>query len=197
MVSRTISYGTAEVLARFVDLCDASGLRDKAKLVVGGLSMRPEMAQEYGFDAGFGPNTTPEEVLAWVEGTRAEAHAVRENLAKPDITEGYSYAFRDTEAGELCYDIAQRVLDWAGNKTTLGIERARVRADLEEARAQGDESSAKELLISYIQLTSGDVRKWYETGLPVPHTRALTETETAQLESLSRENALCRRARSL
>ena len=59
MVSRTISHGTAEVLAKFVDLCDAMGLRDRARLVVGGLSIRPEMAQEFGFDAGFGPATTP------------------------------------------------------------------------------------------------------------------------------------------
>lgn len=190
MVSRTISYGTAEVLARFVDLCDASGLREKAKLVVGGLSMRPEMAQEYGFDAGFGPNTTPEDVLDWVQGKKKEAYSVRQVHVKPDITQGYSYAFRDTEASELCYDIAQRVLDWAGNKTTSGIERAKVRADLEEARAEDDEIAAKELLKSYARLTSGDVRKWYDTGLSVPHTRALTEAETAQMESLSRETPL-------
>ncbi|HHW27578.1 MAG TPA: cobalamin-binding protein [Firmicutes bacterium] len=190
MVSRTISYGTAEVLARFVDLCDASGIREHAKLVVGGLSMRPEMAQEYGFDAGFGPNTTPEEVVAWVDGKRIETASARHSLTKPDITQGYSYAFRDTEAGELCYDIAQTILEWAGNKTTAGIERAKVRADLEEARAQGDESSAKELLAKYAGLTSGDVRKWYDLGIPVPHTRALTASEISLIESLSLESPL-------
>lgn len=190
MVSRTISYGTAEVLARFVDLCDASGIREHAKLVVGGLSMRPEMAQEYGFDAGFGPNTTPEEVVAWVDGKRIETASARHSLTKPDITQGYSYAFRDTVAGELCYDIAQTILEWAGNKTTAGIERAKVRADLEEARAQGDESSAKELLAKYAGLTSGDVRKWYDLGIPVPHTRALTASEISLIESLSLESPL-------
>ena len=148
------------------------------------------MAQEYGFDAGFGPNTTPEEVVDWVEGKRKEAHLVRKTHAKPDITQGYSYAFRDTEAGELCYDIAQSVLDWAGKKSTSGIERAKVRADLEEARTQGEKTAAEELRKSYARLTSGDVRKWYDTGFPVPHTRALTEAEIAQMESLSRETPL-------
>ena len=52
MVSRTISYGTPELLARFADMCDAAGLRSSAKLVVGGMSIRKETAQER-FRRGF------------------------------------------------------------------------------------------------------------------------------------------------
>ena len=68
MVSRALSYGTSELLAKFVDLCDAAGLRPRTKLVVGGLSMRPEMAQELGFDAGFGPDAPAEAAVDYVEG---------------------------------------------------------------------------------------------------------------------------------
>ncbi len=190
MVSRTISYGTAETLAKFVDLCDASGLRQVAKLVVGGLSMRHEMAQEYGFDAGFGPNSTPEEVLDWVEGKRPEAKAVRKSHDKPDLTEGYSYGFRDTEVGELCFGIANQALEWASSKTSDGVERASIRVALERAREDGDRIAATKLLKSYASLTSGDVRKWYETGLPVPHTRVLADDEVQVLQALSEPGPL-------
>ncbi len=36
----------------------------------GGLSMRPEMAQELGFDAGFGPDAPAEAAVDYVEGKK-------------------------------------------------------------------------------------------------------------------------------
>ncbi|MFZ5753869.1 MAG: cobalamin B12-binding domain-containing protein, partial [Bacillota bacterium] len=68
LISRTLGYGVAELLARFADLTEAAGLREKVKLAIGGMCIRPELAQELGYDAGFGPGTKPEEVLAFLEG---------------------------------------------------------------------------------------------------------------------------------
>ena len=37
MVSRTLGYGVAELLARFTDLLDAAGIRERSKVVIGGV----------------------------------------------------------------------------------------------------------------------------------------------------------------
>ena len=55
LLSRTLGYGVGEMLARFVDLADASGLREQTRIGIGGMAIRAELAAELGFDAGFGP----------------------------------------------------------------------------------------------------------------------------------------------
>lgn len=184
MVSRTISYDTPEILAKFADMCDVAGLRSHAKLVVGGMSIRKEMAQELGFDAGFGPETTLEEVADYVEGKVHHEEGKAYTGTKPDLTRGYKYEFVDKEIGDLCVAIARQLIDWASERTSPGVERARLRLEMEKARGAGDESLARELRAKYASLTGGDVRKWYESGAPIPHTRPLTADEVAALEGM-------------
>lgn len=184
MVSRTISYDTPELLAKFADMCDAAGLRSHAKLVVGGMSIRKEMAQELGYDAGFGPQTTLEEVADYVDGKAHTSHEASHGGTKPDLTRGYKYDFVDAEIGELCVGIARRLIDWASQRTSPGIERAHLRMKLEEARLSGDVALANDLRGRYSALTGGDVRKWYESGQPIPHTRPLAPHEAAALENM-------------
>lgn len=184
MVSRTISYDTPELLAKFADMCDAAGIRSHAKLVVGGMSIRKEMAQELGFDAGFGPQTTLEEVADYVDGKAHLSQEATYGGTKPDLTRGYKYDFVDREIGELCVSIARRLIDWASARTSPGIERAKIRMKIEEARLSGDVSSVNDLRGKYSALTGGDVRKWYESGQPIPHTRPLTPNEAAAIENM-------------
>ncbi|QUL98883.1 MAG: cobalamin B12-binding domain-containing protein [Candidatus Fermentithermobacillus carboniphilus] len=184
MVSRAISYGTSELLAKFVDLCDASGLRERTKIAAGGLSMRPEMAQELGFDAGFGPDTPPEAAVAYVEGREAQAVECERPMSKVDLTAGFSYEFRDKEIGDLCLRIARQLVNWAQDKTSPGVERARLRLDMEEARAAGDEKAASEIREKYAGLCGGEVERWYRTGEPVAHTRLLSDREIEEISRL-------------
>ncbi len=172
MIGRTISYGTAEVLAKFVDLCDSSGLRRRAKLVLGGMSVRPEMAQELGFDAGFGQDTVPADVAGYVEGRESGRAVSREFREKTDFTNGFSYMFRDKEIGDRCREAAKRFLRQMEGLTSPAVERASIRM------SSGD---SEELRRQYAALCSGEVRKWYDTGVPVPNTRPLTDAEMTQL----------------
>lgn len=55
-----------ENLTNLVELLDAEGLREKFLLIVGGPRISHEMALELGFDAGFGPNTLPPQVAAFM-----------------------------------------------------------------------------------------------------------------------------------
>lgn len=181
MVSRALSYGTAELMAKFVDLCDGSGLRQNCLLAAGGLSMRPELAQELGFDAGFGPDSTPEDALAFVEGRERNQVAGRINREKVDLTRGYTYEFRDSEIGELCDELARGLIKWASVRTSPGIERAELRLAIEQARGNGNHREAKELLEKYKSLCDGAVRAFYETGEPVAHTRQVSKKEEREI----------------
>jgi len=186
MVSRAISYGTPEVLARLVDLCDAAGLRETTKIAVGGMSVRPEMAQELGFDAGFGPDTPPEAAVAYVEGRELETFGGHRPQHKVDLTDGFSYEFKDGEIGSLCREIAQDLCDWASSRTSPGVKRGKLRLELEKAKSLGRLEDASKLRKEYALLTSGEVRKWYDTRAAVSHTRPLEEREIREIERLQK-----------
>ena len=63
-------------MGKFIDLAEATGIRDKVVIGIGGMAIRPELAAELGFDAGFGPGTTVEQAVAFVE---------KGNILKKDI----------------------------------------------------------------------------------------------------------------
>lgn len=53
-------------LAELVDMVEAQGIRDKVLLICGGPRITHEVALELGFDAGFGPGTTPTMVASYI-----------------------------------------------------------------------------------------------------------------------------------
>ncbi|HHT84158.1 MAG: cobalamin-dependent protein [Bacillota bacterium] len=183
MISRALSYGISELLAKFVDLCDAAGLREKAKLVAGGLSMKPVIAQELGFDAGFGPDTPVEAAVAYVEGQELDLSTGSRRREKADLTAGFTYKFLDSEIGYLCTTIAQQLIDWANKHTSSGVERARLRIEMESER-DSNPGLYSTLRNDYASLTSGEVKEWYLTGKHVSHTRPITEKEAGYIRSL-------------
>ena len=182
MLSRTLGYGVAELLAKFIDFTEAAGLRDKAKIAIGGMAIRPELAQELGFDAGFGPGTTIEEALAFVEGreySKDKAYAVKN---KRDVCAGYGYEVIHDGIRPLLEQITDMILHWAGDKTSPGVERARAREemwDVERWRAGG---VFPEFTREYSRLCEDSVRGFYEKGTLNPKTRALTQKDISDFE---------------
>jgi len=49
-----------------VDMLEADRLRDRVVLVAGGERVDHALAKELGYDAGFGPGTTPSQVAAFL-----------------------------------------------------------------------------------------------------------------------------------
>lgn len=112
MVSRTVGYGAAEVLGRFIDLLDAVGLRKSSKVIVGGKAVTRELAAELGYDAGFGEGTLWEEVIAYLEGKPFHRVSAGLRKEKRDITKGYSYRVIDEVFLKPLEEIATQVLEW-------------------------------------------------------------------------------------
>jgi beta-lysine 5,6-aminomutase beta subunit len=56
----------ARQLTKLVDLLEAEGVRDRYLLVCGGPRLSNTFAKELGYDAGFGPGSTPSTVAGWI-----------------------------------------------------------------------------------------------------------------------------------
>ncbi|MEF9921648.1 MAG: OAM dimerization domain-containing protein [Anaerovoracaceae bacterium] len=68
LVSQTVTQKDVHIknLTNMVELMEAEGLRDKVLLLCGGPRVSHELAQELGYDAGFGPHTYAEHVGSYI-----------------------------------------------------------------------------------------------------------------------------------
>ena len=68
IISQTVTQKDVHIhnLTNFIELMEAEGLRDKMICCCGGARISHELAQELGFDAGFGMNTYADDVASFV-----------------------------------------------------------------------------------------------------------------------------------
>ncbi len=68
LVSQTITQRNMHLknLTELIDLLEAEGLRDDVILICGGSRIDHKVAKELGYDAGFGPGTTPSDVASFI-----------------------------------------------------------------------------------------------------------------------------------
>ena len=186
LLSRSLGYGMAEILARFVDLADAVGLRQSVRLGIGGMAIRPELAAELGFDAGFGPGTTIEEAVAFVEAREYVPQSVRKNKEKKDIIKGYTYEYRNETIAGLLSRITDSILSWSSDKTSPGVLRAQVREELWDIHRWRNYEKMTEFLEDYPKLCGDLPRNFYEKGIMHPKTRRFVREEVVALENYIR-----------
>lgn len=186
LVSRTLGYGVAELLADFVDLLDVVGVRNRINLGIGGMAIRPELAAELGFDAGFGPGTTVEEAVAFVE-RREYVEGVQKVVKnKKEIAEGYSYSYRHEGIQAKLNLIVDMILNWANNKTSPGVQRAAIREELWDVKRWRNYESMADFYSEY-KLYCDDLGKnYYEKGILHPKTRRFTKEEITSSEEYVR-----------
>lgn len=178
LVSRTLGYGVAEILGKFIDLAEAADIREKVKIGIGGMAIRPELAAELGFDAGFGPGTTVAEAVAFVEGRDYIPEETRGKKSKKDITEGYNYIFHNKNIEKLLDSIVDEILDYVNNKTTTAIQRAEIRRQILESN---NELERQKLRADYSKLCDDVIKAFYESGKYREKTRPLTDDEVNAL----------------
>lgn len=68
LVSQTVTQKDIHIknLTKMIELIEAEGLREKIILICGGPRISHELAQELGYDAGFGPGKYAEHVMSYV-----------------------------------------------------------------------------------------------------------------------------------
>ncbi|MEW5798115.1 MAG: cobalamin B12-binding domain-containing protein [Bacteroidota bacterium] len=184
LVSRTLGYGVAELLARFNDLLDAAGVRESTKIVLGGKPITPELAAELGFDKGFGEHSSIDEVIAYIEDRPLHSAAGNHERTKPDITCHYFYSFRHRRIGDLLDTIAEKTLRWAEGKSSAGIERCKIRQELSVVT---DSSRRRSLMDRYDALcdpviADANSKKIFPKGV-----RYITDNEVENIRLLLRQ----------
>jgi methylmalonyl-CoA mutase cobalamin-binding domain/chain len=182
LLSRTLGYGVAELLARFIDLADAAGLREKVKIGIGGMAIRQELAAELGFDAGFGPGTSVEEVVCFVEGQEYRPDPTRSRKVKTDMTAGYDYRYRHPGIEAKLATISAMINDWVKDKTSPGVKRAQLRDELWDVDRWRERLGNGELYEHYAPFCGDVPRKFYDSGELHPKTRRYTKQEVEGLE---------------
>ena len=161
LISRTLGYGVAEILGKFIDLAEAAGLRDRVKIGIGGMAIRPELAAELGFDAGFGPGTTVEEAVAFVEDREYIPAETGVKQEKKDITADYKYDFNNKRIEKLLDTIVDGILDYVSDKTTTAIMRAELRRQIIESTSESEKDKFRR---EYAKLCDDVVKSFYEAG---------------------------------
>jgi beta-lysine 5,6-aminomutase beta subunit len=68
LVSQIVTQKNIHVqnLTKLIELVEAEGVREKFIIIVGGPRINNAFAKELGYDAGFGPRTTPLEVASFL-----------------------------------------------------------------------------------------------------------------------------------
>lgn len=69
----------ARQLTKLVDLLEAEGLRGRFLLLAGGPRLSNTFAKELGYDAGFGPGSTPSQVAGWIVQELVARRAARDH----------------------------------------------------------------------------------------------------------------------
>lgn len=74
LVSQVVTQKNIHViqLTKLVELIEAEGLREKVLLIIGGPYIDEKLAQELGYDAGFGRGTLPRDVATFIARRLAE-----------------------------------------------------------------------------------------------------------------------------
>ena len=68
LISQIVTQKNIHVqhLTKMIELCEAEGVRERFVLIVGGPRINNAFAKELGYDAGFGPRTSPVEVASYL-----------------------------------------------------------------------------------------------------------------------------------
>ncbi|MDR0467131.1 MAG: cobalamin-dependent protein [Deltaproteobacteria bacterium] len=174
LMSRTIGYGVGEIFGRLMDLADASGLRDRVAIALGGMGVRKEMAAELGFDQGFGPDASVEDAVAFVEGAEVAHAGTKVEREYADIAAGYDYRYLHAEIGEKLSAVSDQILRWVDGKTSPGVERAHLRETLWRPE---DGTGTREFRQAYGALCGGAAAEYYANGTVHPKTHVIGDAE--------------------
>lgn len=180
LISRTLGYGVGEILGRLMDMADAAGLRERVRIALGGMAIRKELAAELGFDRGFGPDSTIEEAVAYVEGLPYVAGNVYQGKVAQDFTAGYDYSYGHERIGKKLKQIAEQVLQWTAGKTSPGVIRADLRDSMWSVEAFRAKQAQPAFTKEYSKHCTDVIEDYYIAGKLHPKTRLLTAQEVAE-----------------
>ncbi len=188
LVSRTLGYGVAELLSKFIDMTEATKIRDRAKIVLGGKAVTPQLAAELGFDKGFGSGTDFEEIIAYIE--NREFHREKEKLWKKKISipGSHTYQYSNNRIKDLLNEITDEIIQWSQNKSSPGIERAKIKEKMitlshnDSLDHNSKMQKINKLRKKYLYYCDDKIIRYYQSDLLPDKVRKLSPDEISRLD---------------
>jgi methylmalonyl-CoA mutase cobalamin-binding subunit len=175
LISRTLGYGIYEMLARFIDLCDAAGIRETSKIVIGGKPITPQLAAELGFDKGFSSASSIADIVSYIEGKVNDSDSTFTAKTRPDFVSKHSYEFFDKSIEKLLDSIATKFIDWGKGKTSKGVMRAELIKNYIQSKNRD-----KKALDEYLLLCDEEIRQGNSNNNYIKGVRTIDKEELAR-----------------
>src|SRR5208282_3611990 len=137
-VGRTVGYGVEQLFRRVRHVLTVQGVFGKVRVAIGGMAVTDELAKSIGFEAGYGPHTTIEEIHALIE-------------RKPEFPFPHDNTVKDSTTQKYLDQIVDGILDWTSNKTSPGVVRARItESQLQEVKGSVESYTALPFTRDYL-----------------------------------------------
>lgn len=178
-VGRTVGYGVEQLFRRVRDVLTLQGVFSKVRVAIGGMAVTQELAQSLGFEAGYGPHTTIEEIQAVIERNPDLArHITHPVKHKPAFPFPHQNALFDPVTRKYLDQIVDGILDWTAHKTSPGVIRAHItESQLQDVHGSVESYTALPFTRDYLGQCDETVVNFFQKNICPPTVRQITQME--------------------
>ena len=178
-VGRTVGYNVEQLFRRVRHVLTAQGIFGKVRVAIGGMAVTDELAKNLGFEAGYGPHTTIEEIHALIERNPELAqHITHPVKYKPEFPFPHDNTVKDSTTQKYLDQIVDGILDWTSNKTSPGVVRARItESQLQEVKGSVESYTALPFTRDYLAQCDEAVVDFFQKNICPPSVRQITQKE--------------------
>jgi methylmalonyl-CoA mutase cobalamin-binding domain/chain len=178
-VGRTVGYGVEQLFRRVRHVLTAQGLFGKVRVAIGGMAVTDELAQSLGFEAGYGPHTTIQEIHALIERNPELARNVTHPVKhKPKFPFPHDNTVKDPVTRNYLDQIVDGILDWTANKTSPGVIRAHItESQLQDVHGSVESYTALPFTRDYLAQCDEAVVDFFQKNICPPSVRQITQKE--------------------
>jgi methylmalonyl-CoA mutase cobalamin-binding subunit len=178
-VGRTVGYGVEQLFRRVRHVLTVQGVFGKVRVAIGGMAVTTELAQSLGFEAGYGPHTSIEEIHALIERNPELArHITHPVKHKPAFPFPHDNTVKDPTTLKYLNQIVDGILEWTANKTSPGVARAQItEAQLQEVKGSVESYTALPFTRDYLGQCDEAVVDFFQKNICPPSIRQITQQE--------------------
>ena len=178
-VGRTVGYGVEQLFQRVRHVLTLQGVFGKVRVAIGGMAVTNELARSLGFEAGYGPHTTIEEIHALIERNPELArHITHPVKPKPRFPFPHDNTVKDDATRQHLDQIVDKLLDWVAGKTSPGIIRAHItESQLQAVHGSVESYTALPYTGDYLAQCDAAVVDFFQKNICPPSVRQITHKE--------------------
>ena len=176
-----------QLFQRVKDVLTRQGVFGKIRVAIGGMAVNDELAKSLGFEGGYGPHTSIEEIHALIERNPELArHITHPVKNKPEFPFPHDYQVKIPETKKYLDQIVDGLMDWVTDKTSPGVRRAQItESQLRTVQGSVENYTALPFTREYLAQSDPSVADFFQKHVCPPSVRQITQDEvTAYLRRI-------------